>query len=230
VCVPLHLLTRLALGRSGWPPRFLGAVGWIMGARVRVRGDLPGPHSLLLSNHVSWLDILVLGGATRCAFVSKDNLGPGFAHWLADFNNTVYVDRDNRRTAKNQAVTIAQALERDQPVALFPEGTVGPGDQVLPFRSTLIEAVNFARRDVEVRPVAIDYGAAATEISWFEQSGRDNVLQVLRRRGTLPVTVTILPPLERTGDRKALARAAQAAIAKTLASSRGATPLYPADR
>ncbi len=201
-----------------------------MGARARVVGERPRPHSLLLCNHVSWLDIFVLGGATRCAFVSKDKLGPGFAHWIADFNNTVYVSREQRKAAKDQAVTIAKALERDQPVALFPEGTVGPGDELLPFRSTLIEAVNLARNDVEVRPVAIDYGPATTEISWFGTSGRDNVLQVLRRRGTLPVTVTILPPLERSGDRKTLARAAQAAIAKTLASSRGATPLYPADR
>ncbi len=230
VCVPLHLLSRLVLGRSRWPPRFLGAAGWIIGARTRVGGETPPPHSLLLCNPVSWLDIFVLGGATRCAFVSKDNLGNGFVHWLADFNNTIYVSREQRKAAKNQAVTIAEALERDQPVALFPEGTVGPGDQLLPFRSTLIEAVNFARRDVEVRPVAVDYGPAATQISWFDTSGRDNVLQILGRPGTLPVTVTILPPLDRTGDRKALARAAHDAIAKTLASSRAATPLYPADR
>ena len=228
VCAPLHLLSRVALGRSPWPGRFLGAAGWIVGARVRVLGNSAGPHSLLLCNHVSWIDILVLGGATRCAFVSKDDLGHGFVHWLADFNNTIYIAREQRKAAKNQALTIAEALERDQPVALFPEGTVGPGDRLLPFRSTLLEAVKFARRDAEVRPVAIDYGAAATEISWAGKRGADNVLQILRRRGTLAVSITLLPPLERTGDRKALALAAHQAIAKTLASSRGATPLYPA--
>lgn len=228
VCVPVHLLTRLALGRSRWPPWFLGAVGWIVGARVRVLGEPPKPHSLLLCNHVSWLDIFVLGGAAGCRFVSKDDLGPGFVHWLADQNHTIYISREQRKSARNQAATIAEALEGEQPVALFPEGTVGPGDQLLPFRPSLIEAVKFARVDIEIRPVAVDYGVAATEISWFDKAGKDSVLQILARPGTIGVTVHLLPPLERTADRKALARAARQAIGETLASSRAATPLYPA--
>jgi 1-acyl-sn-glycerol-3-phosphate acyltransferase len=169
---------------------------------------------------------LVLGGATGCAFVSKDSLGHGFVHWLADQNSTVYVRREHRKGAKNQAVAVAEALEREQPVALFPEGTVGPGDQLLPFRSTLLEAVGVARRDVEVRPVAVDYGASATEISWHGESGKTNVLRILGRRGRLPVTVHRLPPLDRRLDRKALAHAAREAIEQTLASTPARPPLY----
>jgi len=75
--------------------------------------------------------------------------------------------------------------------------------------------------------VALDYGAAATEVGWFNEPGKDNILRILGRRGILPVTVNLLPPLAH-GDRKALANAAQIAIAETLASSRGPTPLYPA--
>ena len=67
-----------------------------MGARVRVEGEAAGPHTLLIANHVSWLDIIALGGATGCAFVSKDQLGHGFIHWLADQNRTVYVRRAQR--------------------------------------------------------------------------------------------------------------------------------------
>ena len=121
----------------------------------------------------------------KSAFVAKDELGYGFLHWLADQNSTIYVSRSNRRGAKDQAVTIARALKRDQPVAVFPEGTTGPGTHLLPFRSTLLEAAHIAARQVRVRPVAIDYGDARDEVAWFEEPGRANVMRLLRRRGTI---------------------------------------------
>lgn len=203
--------------RSLWPRRFLAAAAWIIGARVRVEGAKIAPHTLLVSNHVSWLDILVLGGATNCAFVSKDELGHPLIHWLSDQNSSVYVKRSHRRGAKDQAIAIARALEQAwKPVVLFPEGTTGPGSHLLPFRSTLLEAANFAARDVKIRPVAMDYGSAAPEIGWWHDSGKDNVLRLLGRRGTLPVTVRVLPPLDRSGDRKQLTSEAREAISAAL--------------
>jgi len=213
---PVHIVTKLILGRSPWPPRFLAAAAWIVGARVRVQGEPICGHTLLISNHVSWLDILVMGGATRCAFVSKDQLGHGFIHWLADQNDTVYVKRTHVKGAKDQAIAIAAALERDKPVVLFPEGTTGPGTHLLPFRSTLLEAANYAAKDVAIRPVVLDYGGPAAEIGWWHEPGRDNVLRLLGRRGTLPVTARILGPLDRAGDRKKLTQAARDAIAERL--------------
>jgi 1-acyl-sn-glycerol-3-phosphate acyltransferase len=172
---------------------------------------------LLISNHVSWLDILVLAGATRCAFVAKSELGHPLIHWLADQNDTVYVQRGHVKGAKDQAIAIAKALEGDKPIALFPEGTTGPGTHLLPFRSTLLEAANFAAKDVAIRPVAIDYGDAAAEVGWYdEEPGVNNVLRILGRRGTLPVTVNVLGPLDRAGDRKQLAAATREEIARTL--------------
>lgn len=216
LCAPPHFLSKLMLGRSGWPPRFLAAAARISGARVRVEGAPVGPHSLLIVNHLSWLDILILGGATGCAFVSKDDLGHGLMHWLADQHATVYVRRSHARGAREQALTIARALEGDKPVALFPEGTTGPGSHLLPFRSTLLEAANFAARDVAIRPVALDYGAAAAEVGWFEEPGVSNAIRLLGRRGSFPVTVRLLPALERTSDRKRLAADARAVIAAAL--------------
>jgi 1-acyl-sn-glycerol-3-phosphate acyltransferase len=213
---PLHLLTRLITGRSPWPPRFLAAAAWTVGARVRITGEPVRGHALLVANHTSWLDILILAGATNCTFVSKDTLGHPFLHWLADQNYTVYVRRSHVKGAKDQATAIAKALEGDKPVALFPEGTTGPGTHLMHFRSTLLEAANFAAKDVAIRPVAIDYGVAAAEVGWWEEAGKDNVLRLLGRRGTLPVTVHLLPPLDRAGDRKQLAREARVAIARCL--------------
>ena len=218
---PIHVLTKLLFGKSGWPKRFLASAAWIVGARTAVAGLPLNRHSLLISNHVSWLDILVLGGTTGTAFVSKDNLGHGVIHWLADQNSTLYVRREDRKGSVGQAVAIARAAEREQPIVLFPEGTTGPGDQLLPFRSSLLEAAAYASDKVEVRPIALDYGPAATEVGWHGESGKDNVLRILGRKGTLPVRVHLLPPLDRTSDRKALAHSAREAIAVTLASSRG---------
>ena len=212
VLAPIHIATRRLLGQSRWPRRFLAAAAWIIGARVRRAGRPPRPGTLLVPNHTTWLDILVLGGATGCAFVSKDQLGHPLVHWLADQNRTIYVNRSARREVGAQTTAVAAALERGEVVAFFPEGTVGPGDRLLPFRPPLFAA---ATDRVDVRPVAIDYGAAATEVSWFEEPGKANILRILGRRGALLVTVRLLDPLP-PGDRKQLAAAAGNEIARAL--------------
>jgi len=174
---------------------------------------------LLVSNHVSWLDILVLASATGCAFVSKDRLGHRLIHWLADQNGTIYVDRTARRSSGDQINAIRNALERKQPTALFPEGTTGPGDQLLPFRSTLLAAVAPKPTGSVVQPVALDYGPLAREIAWFDEAGSANVLRILGRRGSIPVTVRLLEQLPPMEDRKMLASLAQERIAASLAAS-----------
>jgi 1-acyl-sn-glycerol-3-phosphate acyltransferase len=212
----MQILTRRLFGRSPWPAWFLGSAAWIAGANVRVEGAPVSRHTLLVANHTSWLDILVLGGSVNSAFVSKDELGHPVIHWLADQNSTVYVKRSHVKGAKDQAIALAAALEDKKPVTVFAEGTTGPGTHLLPFRSTLLEAANYAAKDVEIRPVAIDYGAATEEIAWYHEPGINNVLRVIRRRGAIPVTVHVLPPLDRSWDRKRLAHEAREAIAETL--------------
>ena len=190
---------------------------WLLGVRVHMTGFLPNPGSLLVANHTSWLDILILGGKVGSAFVSKDTLGHGFIHWLADQNATVYVKRGHRRGAKDQAGAIARALQGHQPVTVFPEGTTGPGTRLLPFRSTLLEAANLAGLRTQVRPIAIDYGKARAEVGWFdEEPGRDNVIRILNRPGKLRVTLHLLGPLDGSMDRKQLTAQAADAIAATL--------------
>ena len=215
-CAPVQIITRRLFGRSLWPHWFLGSAAWIVGVRVRVEGGPVPKHTLLVSNHTSWLDILVLGGSVNSAFVAKDELGHPLLHWLADQNATVYVKRSHVKGAKDQAISVARALERDKPVTVFPEGTTGPGTHLLPFRSTLLEAARFAARDVEIRPVAIDYGSLMADVAWFHEPGMDNVLRVLGRSGTFPVAIHLLEPLDRSLDRKQLAHEARRAIAAKL--------------
>ena len=220
VCAPLHCATKLILRRSFWPWRFLALAGWICGARVRVTGRRVGPHTLLVCNHTSWLDIMVLGGLTGCIFVSKHELGHSFVHWMANQAHTIYVRRDHRRGAPDQAEAIARQLKEPQPVAIFPESTTGPGTHLLPFRSSLFAAVAPAPPIVTVRPVAIDYGELAPELGWHEEPGRDNVLRTLGRLRPIPVTVRFLDPLPASEDRKAIASGARDAIEAALTSVR----------
>ena len=188
-----------------------------MGIRVRTEGAPLAGHQLIIANHTSWLDILILGGLGS-AFVSKAELKrTPLLGWLADQNHTLYVDRSERRDAHGQVRRVRAALDRPQPLAVFPEGTTGHGRALLPFRSTLLAAVAPPPAGVAVRPVALDYGAATDAIAWHgEEPGLANVMRVLGRRGTIEVVVRLLPPLEPHDDRKALAEAARAAIARAL--------------
>ena len=222
ICVPAHIVTKALFSRSGWPRRFLAWSAWVCGARVETAGAPIAPHTMLVCNHTSWLDILVLGGATGCAFVSKAELGHPLIHWMADQNHTLYVRRSHRRGAPQQAEAIARKLGDPQPLALFPEGTTGPGTHLLPFRSTLLSAVTPLPSGVTVRPVVIDYGKAAPEIGWYSEPGKDNVLRILRRTRAIPVAVRILEPLPPMDDRKALAEATRDSILNALPSSRRA--------
>jgi len=219
-CLPPHLIAKRGGRRSPWPPRFLGAAARIIGARVATTGTPVAPHSLLISNHVTWLDILILSGATGCAFVSKDEVRTTpVMGWLADQNRTLYIRRAERSGALDQATAIAAALGDPQPLALFPEGTTGNGDTLLPFRSALLAAIAPPPPSVIVRPVAIDYGSARRVFGWPKgEAGKANALRILGRRGTTPVTVRLLDAIPPSPDRKAIARSAHDAIAAALAA------------
>jgi 1-acyl-sn-glycerol-3-phosphate acyltransferase len=221
--VPPHLLSRLLLGKSGWPPRFLRHAGLIAGARPRIDGEPLAPHTFVIANHTSWLDILILGGWTGTAFVSKAEVKrTPLLGWIADQNRTLYIDRAARRDSHGQVKRITRALEHHQPLAVFPEGTTSDGRTLLPFRTTLLEAVAPPPEAVSVRPVAVDYGDHADVVGWHSgEAGMTNFKRVLGRRGTMTVRVRLLDPLPPTDDRKALARHARQSIAAALSSLAG---------
>ncbi|QNN65440.1 1-acyl-sn-glycerol-3-phosphate acyltransferase [Sphingomonas rhizophila] len=192
--------------------------------RTSVEGPPLEPHTLTVANHTSWLDILILGGSTGTAFVSKAEVrSTPLIGWLADQNDTVYISRSERGDARRQIEQIGHALGRGQPLTIFPEGTTGHGRSLLPFRSTLLAAVSPPPEGATVRGIAIDYAEAVDQISWHDgERGMENVMRVLGRRGRLSVTVRLLDPLPPTGDRKALARKAATAIESALSSVNGA--------
>lgn len=223
-CLPFHYGAKL-LGRpSPWPRRFLGWVGRSAGLRITISGTPLRSHVLFAANHESWLDIMAIAGATGASFVSKAEVGDWpVVGWLAGLNQTVYVERADRKSVHSQAGALRTTLASGRSVALFPEGTIGDGPAVLPFRASLFAALFPALPGVKVQPVAIDYGAAAAAVTWTgDEPAARNARRVLSRRGTIPLTLRFLEPLDPAtlGDRKALAETSRDAVVAALPSAR----------
>lgn len=129
----------------------------ILGVQLVLRGTPPerGPL-LLVANHISWLDILVMNAAHPARFVSKADV----KHWpvlgaLITGAGTLYIERESRRDAMRVVHQMADALKANDTVAVFPEGTTGDGRELLPFHANLIQSALSAH--APVMPVALDF-------------------------------------------------------------------------
>jgi len=215
--VPLHIAAVAAGQRDFMPPRFLAAMGRMAGLRIRSEGKAE-PGALLLANHVSWLDILALAGTSRAIFVAHAGLaGHGGLKWLCDQNRTVFITRDTRRSVAKQVAQVREALG-PRPLVIFPEATTNDGTGLLPFRSSLLSAVEPLAHTVPIQPVALDY-SEAPEIAWFgSEPGIANVRRILARPGRVDLTIRFLDPLSgpELANRKTMTTAAQAAIQRAL--------------
>lgn len=216
LCVVCHLAVRLAGSESRWPRRYLAGAGRICGLRVTVEGCPLRQDVFLVANHVSWLDILALGGVTGCAFVSRDDVGHWpVVGWLAAQNNTILVSRGERGAVRGQIGALRSALAHHQPVALFPEGTTGDGRSLLPFKGALFAVLLPPPRAMRVQTVLIDYGHATDDIAWIGDEGAGaNAMRVLGRSGTTEVTLRFLEPFDpgEHPDRKTMAARAREQI------------------
>jgi 1-acyl-sn-glycerol-3-phosphate acyltransferase len=138
---------RKSLKVQAWSVRMLH----IMGISLDVQGDVPqhGPL-LLVANHISWLDILVLHASRHCRFVSKADV----QHWpligtLAQGCGTLFVERESRRDAMRVVHHMADALRSGGMLAIFPEGTTSDGIGTLPFHANLFQAAISAHAPVQ---------------------------------------------------------------------------------
>ncbi|MEO8542238.1 MAG: lysophospholipid acyltransferase family protein [Burkholderiaceae bacterium] len=136
-----------------------------LGVRMVVYGTPPvaGPV-LLVSNHISWLDILVLHAARHCRFVSKSDV----RQWpligrLATGAGTLYVERRSRRDAMRVVHVMAQALRDGEILAIFPEGTTGDGGVLLPFHANLLQAA--ISTNVPIQPIALRFVDALGQVT-----------------------------------------------------------------
>lgn len=204
----------------------------IVGLKLRVHGQpTPAHPALFVSNHSSYLDIMILGSLLRCSFVAKREV----AGWplfglLAKLQRTVFIDRNNRGQAGRDRDGLAARLAAGDALVLFPEGTSSDGLRTLPFKTALF-AVASQRVDGQplvVQPVSV----TATELdgiplgrahkpyfSWYGDMDLAPHLWEFLRLGDITVDVVFHPALtiDDTGSRKALAEQAWQAVAKGVA-------------
>jgi 1-acyl-sn-glycerol-3-phosphate acyltransferase len=180
-----------------------------LGVRLRWRGAAPRPGTLLVANHVSWLDIVALLAVSPVRMVAKCEVRgwPGIGG-LAAVTGAIFLDRSRPRTLPATVAEVAAALRAGRSVAVFPEGTTFCGASRGRFRPAMFQAA--VDSGAPVVPVSISYDSTAPAFV-----GDDTLWSSVRRvaalRGTT-VTLISAPPLRPVAgaDRRSLARAAQA--------------------
>lgn len=228
-CLPLHGLWRLAGQHSPWPRIFLAKAARACGARVSITGIPLRRDVFYVANHLSWIDIPIMGGTTDMAFVAQAPLANWpVIGWLAKLNHTVFVSRTDRMTVGAQIEVLREAVARHRPVTIFPEGTTTDGRSLLPFKPSLFEAMQLPVRPMRVQPVCLDFVDVGPEIAWIgEEAGDANALRVLKRKGSFAVRVHFLDPFDPGAhpSRKGIAAEARGRIAAALSASLGGMPI-----
>jgi 1-acyl-sn-glycerol-3-phosphate acyltransferase len=166
--VVVHLLHGMVIVALSFPsldsPGHALKVQWwsakalrLMGITLQIEGKPRPGAALLVSNHVSWLDIAVIHAACPHArFVSRsDVLHWPLLGWLIKSVGTLFIDRERKRDALRVVHEVAAALGRGETVAIFPEGTTGAGEAVQPFHANLLQAAIGCH--VPVQAVALRY-------------------------------------------------------------------------
>jgi 1-acyl-sn-glycerol-3-phosphate acyltransferase len=217
-CVIPHLIARRR-GHSPWPQIFLGRAARAAGFEVRITGT-PRLHDVFyVANHLSWVDILSMGGATGCAFIAKDSVEKApVVGWLAEQNNTIFVTRERRGEVAVHVEAVRTAISAHQPIALFAEGGTGDGKTLGGFKAPLFEVLLPPPREIMIQPVVIDYGPATALVAWGDVDGLTNARTILASPGRKTVTLHFLEPFDpgEHPDRKTLAAETRARIAAAM--------------
>ena len=186
------------------------ATAAILGLKVAVSGTPPTPPFLLVSNHLSYLDVLAFASQRKCVFVARADL----ADWpvvglLCRAAGTIFVDREKRKDVARVNGVIDQALANGRGVVLFAEGTSTRGDTVLPFKSSLLEQA--ARASLAVSHAALSYRTnegeppAHLSVCWWGGMTFVKHLIGILYLSEIHTTVAFGPEPIKASDRKVLA-------------------------
>lgn len=189
---------------------WLAKVVTIVGLELKIKGEIPqGANSALwVSNHVSWLDIPVVGSA-GVAFLAKSEIRKWpMIGWLGEKSGTVYIQRGGQNASQNASEKIAENIHSEDSVLVFPEGTTTDGKDVRHFHPRIFAPA--LDHSLRVQPVAICYldseGNPHSNVPWQNESFLSNVFKILGE-STIQVELSFLPILEADGftERKHLA-------------------------
>ena len=205
--------------RIGW---WSAGVLRALGVGLRASGVARPGATLLLANHVSWLDIAAIHAVVpKARFVAKaDVLRWPLLGWLIRGAGTLFIERDRKRDALRVVHAMAEALRAGQTVAVFPEGTTGSGAHPLPFHANLLQAAVATSTPVQL--AVLRFADARHRFSpAAEYVGDTSLLQslwwVASARGLVVHVDLLLPQGTAHADRRALAEHLRQQVANRLA-------------
>ena len=239
------LLTRLP-GRATFPVFYHRICCRILGLKIEVHGRPTRTRpTLFVCNHTSYLDIEVLGSLIAGSFVAKSEVAswPLFG-WLAHLQRTVFVDRRRGSTGDQRDLIADRLSERDR-LILFPEGTSGDGNRVLPFKSALFSVAERRVDDkpLTVQPVSIAYARFSNlpmdrdlrpYFAWYGDMYLASHVWRMAKLGGATVVVQFHEPLtieDAGGTRRSMATHCQQVVANGVAQAlTGRLPRSPRSR
>jgi len=232
---PLLISIQWLLGKLGLPGWGFIACSYyrvlraILRIHVRVTGEpVRGRAALYVSNHVSWVDIVVIGSLSPVAFVAKSEV----RKWplvgiTAQMQRTVFVERARRHQAADAVSAIVERLKTGTSVVLFAEGTSSDGNRVLPFRSALVGAIRHAASEggagFPIQPMSICYTGQhgipmgrqhRPLVAWYGDLDFMPHIREFIARGAVDAVVSYGAPVvaDGTADRKAMAKSLEGAV------------------
>jgi 1-acyl-sn-glycerol-3-phosphate acyltransferase len=169
-----------------------------LGLRLVVHGALRPGAKMLVANHISWLDVMVVHAlCPEARFVAKAEVRRWpLVHRLADAADTLYIERAHKRDALRVVHQCADALRAGDTVAAFPEGTTGPGHELLPFHANLLQAAIAV--GAPLQPLALRYAdrhqAVSASAPWIGATTLAQSLWRLALAEDLTVHLCVLAP------------------------------------
>ena len=236
--MPLQLLLSWTGSRFArtFPHWYHRQVCRIVGIRLNVDGEVARQGGVLLvSNHVSWLDITVLSAVAPVSFVAKQEVASWpFVSWLAKLQRSVFVDRTRRSEVTDKASEILERLQAGDHIVLFAEGTSSDGNSVVPFKTPLFAAAKPTGGaplgdSICAQTLTLTYTKVhgiplcrrgRPVVAWYGDMDLASHAWKLLGLGPLDAEIRIGPPvpLDQFADRKALARYAEQQVRSDLAA------------
>jgi 1-acyl-sn-glycerol-3-phosphate acyltransferase len=207
--------------RRRWRKAMMSAWGRSMAAVIGMRivtiGEPPRPPFFLVSNHLSYVDIIAYAASLGCVFISRGDVAdwPGIG-LLASSLGTIFINREKLQDIPRVIGEINQALDEGLGVVLFPEGMSGAGDRVLPFHPSLLEPA--AKANYPVSYATITYRAEPDEapaylaVNWWEDVTFAEHARELLKLSRFEAFITFGSHAIRSDDRKALAKSLRSAV------------------
>lgn len=182
-------LSRAYSWRARQVARWARGVVRIIGAEVRVQGPIPEPPFFLVANHLSYIDIVLLKSIVPCVFVSKADVKDWpIVGTLAEMAGTLFIRRESRADVARINEQVGAVIQRGEGIVIFPEGTSTDGQDVLPFKSSLLAPAVASGRSIA--HASIQYqtppGAPPAETAvcwWGDMTFADHLWRLLMLPG-----------------------------------------------